>query len=140
MRTVGAPMCASRARSAPCKVARFILAVHAQPRHVPEDSPTPLHPTRNIKQPSTQPTKQQGKNRANAFRRFLNGLGHFYRKYHKTIGLKAGELRWSILVFSNSSILIFERPKPNLFTISGFWDPWEPLFMDLNIPNYFAKI
>ena len=24
----------------------------------------------------------------------------------------------------------------NISMISGFWDPWEPLFMDLNIPNY----
>ena len=23
---------------------------------------------------------------------------------------------------------------------SGFWDLWEPLFMDLNIPNYFKNI
>ena len=23
--------------------------------------------------------------------------------------------------------------------ISGFLDPWEPFFMDLNIPEYFSK-
>ena len=31
-------------------------------------------------------------------------------------------------------------PKSNISRISGFLDPWEPLFIDLNIPNYFRKI
>ena len=37
------------------------------------------------------------------------------------------------------SVLLCEGPKPNMFMISGFGGPWEPSFLDLNIPNYFKK-
>ena len=30
-----------------------------------------------------------------------------------------------------------EGPKPNISVISGFLDPWDPLFMDFNIQKYF---
>ena len=36
-------------------------------------------------------------------------------------------------------MLLCEGPKPHNSLTSGFVDPWEPLFMDLNIPNYFKQ-
>ena len=34
-------------------------------------------------------------------------------------------------------VLLCEGPKPNISMISGFLSPGEPLFMDLNTPEYF---
>ena len=31
--------------------------------------------------------------------------------------------------------LSLEKPKPNIFMIAGFFNPGEPLFIDLNIPK-----
>ena len=52
----------------------------------------------------------------------------------KVPGNYSGPL-WS----NNFSISFLERQKTQHFMMSGFLDPWEPVFMDLNIPNYFAK-
>ncbi len=49
------------------------------------------------------------------------------------MGLKApGD--YSDQFWSNKmSVLLCEVPKPNIFMISGFLNPWSPLFMEVNI-------
>ena len=37
------------------------------------------------------------------------------------------------------SALLCEAPKPQTSMISGFADPWEPAFMELNIPKTLKK-
>ena len=60
----------------------------------------------------------------------------FYSKFMEKIGLQAPG-NYSASFRSNKiSVLLCEGPKPNLFMISGFLSPREPLFMDLLIPNY----
>ena len=55
------------------------------------------------------------------------------------ISLKAPG-NYSASSWSNKiSVLLYEGPKPPNSVISGFVDPWEPLFVDLNIPNSFLK-
>ena len=41
----------------------------------------------------------------------------------------------------SNKILVWlcEGPKPQNSMISGFPDPWNPVFIDLNIPNYFNE-
>ena len=36
-------------------------------------------------------------------------------------------------------VLLCEGPKLNIFMISGFWSPGEPLFMDFNTPEIRKK-
>ena len=55
------------------------------------------------------------------------------------IGFKAPGNYSASFWFSKALVLLLERPKPPNFMISGFSDPWDPLFMDLNIPKYFKK-
>ena len=65
-------------------------------------------------------------------------LGQFHGKFLKIMGLEAPETYCGPFWFNSFSILL-ERPKPNIFMISGFLDPWEALLMDLNIPKYFQR-
>ena len=37
------------------------------------------------------------------------------------------------------SVLLCEGPKPPTPMIPGFLDPKDPVFIDLNLPNYFRK-
>ena len=63
---------------------------------------------------------------------------HFDRKHVQTIGLKA-PMNYYDQFRSNQKfdfIFLLERPKPNTSMISGFSNPGEPLFMDLNLPKY----
>ena len=53
------------------------------------------------------------------------------------IGSKAPGNYFASFWSDNFPILLCERPKPNISMISGFLDPQDPLFMDLNIPNSF---
>ena len=55
------------------------------------------------------------------------------------MGLKAPGNYYASFGSYNFSILLSERPKPNVSMISGCLDPWEHLFMDLNIPNQFKE-
>ena len=36
-------------------------------------------------------------------------------------------------------VLLCDGPKPQNSMMSGFSDPWNPVFMDLNTPKYFKK-
>ena len=37
-------------------------------------------------------------------------------------------------------VLLLEKLKPNISMISGFLEPWEPLFVDLDILKYHNNI
>ena len=67
-------------------------------------------------------------------------LRHFYCNCMEIIiGKAPGNYSASFWAYK-FSICLCERPKPNISMISGFLDPWEPLFMDLNILIYFRNI
>ena len=38
------------------------------------------------------------------------------------------------------SVLLLEGPKSPNSMISGFLSPWEPLFIDLDIPKYWKRL
>ena len=66
-------------------------------------------------------------------------LGHCYGNFVEKISLKALG-NHSASIWSNSfSVLLLEGPKTQHFMMSGLLSPWEPSFMDLDIPNYFEK-
>ena len=69
----------------------------------------------------------------------IERLFRHFRPIFKIIGLKA--LGDYLDQFSSNkvSVLWFGGQKPNIFMISGFVDPWDPLFLDFNIPNDFKK-
>ena len=50
----------------------------------------------------------------------------------------SGEL-FASFWFNKTSVLLYEKPKHDIFMISGSMSPWETVFIDLNIPNYFKK-
>ena len=59
----------------------------------------------------------------------------FMEKYEEIKGLEAPGNYSGQFGSNNFSILLLGRPKPNMFIIPGFLNPWEPLFMDLNNKN-----
>ena len=64
-------------------------------------------------------------------------MGRFYGNFMEIIGLKAPG-NYSASFRSNNFRFAYVRDqKTNIVMISGFVDPGQPLFMDLNIPNYF---
>ena len=63
-------------------------------------------------------------------------VGSFLNKYNGT-KLKSFVVLIASFWTNNFSRLLSERPNISVFTISGFWSPWEPLFMDLNLPGHF---
>ena len=71
--------------------------------------------------------------------RCFNIEGSFYGKYYQEQPEHSEELFCSIWAYT-FSFCSWEKPKPNIFKISGFWSPQDPLFMDLNIPNYSQKL
>ena len=66
-------------------------------------------------------------------------LVHFYGQFLEDICLKAPGIYSASFWTSNFSILLWERPEPDISMISGFWDRSEPLFMDLNTPKYYKN-
>ena len=71
--------------------------------------------------------------------RLLLFPGYFYGKYVEIISLKAPGNYLDRFWSNKIAVLLLERPTPNMFMISGFLTPGGPLFMDLDIPNYFNK-
>ena len=65
----------------------------------------------------------RAKNRANKFRRVLDFVGHAYVNLMENISLKAPRDFSASFWSYNFSILLCERPKPNIFMISGVLDP-----------------
>ena len=64
---------------------------------------------------------------------------HFYCGYYWTDNQKAPE-NCSASVWAYSfPICFWEKPKPKIFMISRFVDPWEPLFIDLKMPKYYTN-
>ena len=67
-------------------------------------------------------------------------FGYFAGKYVQITGLKApGDYSnqfWSDKIL----VLLCEGPKPPNSMVSGFLDPSDPLFLDLNRPEYFKHI
>ena len=55
------------------------------------------------------------------------------------MGLKAPGNYLDQFWSNKMSALLCEGPKPPNAMISGLLSPWEPLFQDLNIHNYFKK-
>ena len=65
---------------------------------------------------------------------------HFYSKFIEIISLKAPQ-NYPASFWSNTiSVLFCEGPKSQNSMISRFVDPWEPLFIDLNIPKLLRNI
>ena len=60
-------------------------------------------------------------------------------KYVRIVGLKASGNYSDQFRSNKMSVSFCEGPKLPNSMISGFVSPWEPLFIDLNIPKYFAK-
>ena len=80
-----------------------------------------------------------GENGKNTYAIVGNWLGYLYGKYVQIIGLKV-QGNYSDQFWSNKIlVLVCEGPKLNMSMISGFLDPWDPSFMDLNIPKDFKK-
>ena len=63
-------------------------------------------------------------------------MGYFYGNYVQILGLEALG-NYSDQFGLIKLALLCEGPKPNISMISGFVDPWDSLFLDLNIPKYF---
>ena len=66
---------------------------------------------------------------------FVSLLSNLYSKFMEIISLRTPG-NYSASFRSNIFSILWGRPKPDMSMISGCLDPWEPLFMDLNIPNY----
>ena len=63
-------------------------------------------------------------------------LGNFYGTNYQIISLKAQGNYFASFWPNKILVLFLERPKPQHAIISGFSDPWDPLYMDLNILKY----
>ena len=71
-------------------------------------------------------------------RLFLYLLGHFQENV-LIISLKAPGNYSASFWCNKISVLSCEGPRAQNSMISGFLDPWEPVFMDVNIPKYFKR-
>ena len=69
----------------------------------------------------------------------LSFSNYFYAKYVEIIGLKAPG-NYSASFWSNEiSVILCEGPKPNISMISGFLEPWSPVFMAFIIPKILQR-
>ena len=67
-------------------------------------------------------------------------LNSFYGKDVEILGLNAPG-NYSASCWTNKIlVLLCEEPKPNMFMISGYLTPGEPLFMTFNIPKILQRI
>ena len=71
---------------------------------------------------------------------FLHLFDRFYCKFMNKLGLKAlgnYSASFKLIMFS----VAYVRDRRLTFTwLLGFWDLWEPLFIDLNVPNHFNSL
>ena len=73
-------------------------------------------------------------------RRFVAFPINFYGRYYWIIGWRTSGNYYDKFASNKFSILLLlERPKPPTSIISGFLDPWEPLFVDSNIQTYYEQ-
>ena len=68
---------------------------------------------------------------------FSHLLSYLYGKYDQLKGLKALGNFSDQFGSHKIPILLGEGPKPNISRIPGYFNPWSPVFMDINIPDYF---
>ena len=71
---------------------------------------------------------------------FGHFVGYFDGKYVWIIGFKVpGNYSYQFW-FDKISVLLCEGPKPSMSMISGFLNPWNPVFIDLNTLKIFRNI
>ena len=67
-------------------------------------------------------------------------LGYLNVTYVEIIGLEAPGNYLDRFWCNQISVLLLEKPKPDISMISGSLDPSDPLFMDSNIPKILQGI
>ena len=81
-------------------------------------------------------TEKHGQNRQSILGVVFVFLRCFYGTYFQIVGLKARGDYLDQFWFNKISVLLFERPKPPKFIISGFLSPRELSFVEFSAPVF----